>query len=400
MLGYISSTRKKSCKQCVKAKRRCDLGYPCCKRCFSKSLDCAYPNASVREAEVVIRQRTPDLAPLTQVGDNDLLADLQPAGPEIDPAILQVSTSDSNSSSSPESWSDVVGDWEKEQEGRQRQALYWKRSQEPAISTHILPKIWAPSWLNEEQLLFMVSRMRSFVPTLAFTGSNMFIHSALYKSHQPTAFQDSISLSALYLAKTKQNTPILARSIEEKINGLIANSNEWSLQEHLAAVQALIVYQIIRLFDGDLIQAGIAAKHNRLLELWTAHLWKRSFAEPIPFSKPWDAWVFYESLRRTVMMSVFMRGGWNALTQDGLCDQVPVLARLPLSKGDGFWNIGEEEFEKRVAGVDGRDQLISYGDFSLNWMPGDDMEGLTEFHRLLLAPCRGHLDPRLYLDGM
>ncbi|KAL5372698.1 hypothetical protein DPSP01_013315 [Paraphaeosphaeria sporulosa] len=398
MLGYISSTRKKSCKQCVKAKRRCDLGYPCCKRCFSKSLDCAYPN-SVREAEVVIRQRTPDLAPLDHVGDNDLIG-LQPVGCDFDLAILQVSTSDSKSSSSPESRSNIAEDRE-EQDATNRQALYWKSSKEPAVSRQMLPKIWAPSWLNEDQLLFMVSRMRSFVPTLAFTGANTFIHTALYKSHQPTAFQDSISLSALYLAKTKQNAPILIRSIDEKINGLIARSNGWSLQEHLAAVQALIVYQIIRLFDGDLGQAGTAARQNHLLELWTAHLWKRSFAEPIAFSKPWDAWVFYESLRRTVMISVFMRGSWNALTQGGLCDQVPVLARLPLSKGDGFWDIREEEFDRRVARVDGRDQLVAYGDFSLSWKPGeDDVGGLTEFQRLLLAACRGHMDPRLYLDGM
>ncbi|KAF2440278.1 hypothetical protein P171DRAFT_97981 [Karstenula rhodostoma CBS 690.94] len=399
MLGYISSTRKKSCKQCVKAKRRCDLGYPCCKRCFSKSLDCAYPNASVREAEVVIRQRTPDLAPLDHAGDNELVG-VQPVGCEFDPATLHVSTSDSNSSSSPESWNDIVGDKENGENGWTRQAQYWKRSQEPAVSRQMMPKIWAPSWLSEEQVLFMVSKVRGFVPTLAFSGANVFIHTALYKSHQPTAFQDSISLSALYLAKTKQNAPILIRSIDEKINGLVASSNGWSLQEHLAAVQALIVYQIIRLFDGDLGQAGAAARHNRLLELWAAHLWKRSFAEPVAFSKAWDAWVFYESLRRTVLMSVFMRGCWSALIQDGLCDQVPVLARLPLSKGDGYWNIGEDEFERRVAGVDGRDQLIAYGDFSLSWKLGDDVGALSEFQRLLLAGCKGHMDPRLFLDGM
>ncbi|KAL5390144.1 hypothetical protein PMIN02_007096 [Paraphaeosphaeria minitans] len=367
---HILDTRKKSCKQCVKAKRRCDLGYSCCKRGFSKSLDCAYPNASVREAEVVIRQRTPDLAPLGHVGDSNLIG-LQPAGCDFDPAILPVSTLDSNPSSSPESWSDVVRDGEKEQDARNRQVLFWERGQEPAVSRQVLPKMWAPSWLNEDQLLFM-----------------------------PTAFQDSISLSALYLAKTKQNAPILTKSIDGKINALIARSNGWSLQEHLAAVQALIVYQIIRLFDGDLGQAGTAARQNQLLELWTAHLWKRSFTQPIAFSKSWDAWVFYESLRRTVMISVFMRGGWNALTQHGLCDQVPVLARLPLSKGDGFWKVGEEEFDRRAAWVDGRDQLIAYGDFSQDWKPGEDVGELTEFQRLLLAACRGHTDPRLYLDGM
>lgn len=411
MLGYISSTRKKSCKQCVKAKRRCDLGFPCCKRCFSKALDCTYPNAAVREAEVIIRQQTPDLAPLPHASDSDLVSGLQPTHTEaFDPAILQVPDSNSGSGSGSER-DEIVAAGNGRNGTAVRsvhvrgggtssaagQALLWRRSQEPAVSRTLLPKIWAPSWLNEEQVLFMISRLRSFVPTLAFTGSNPFIHAHLYKTTQPPAFQDSMALSALYLAKTKQNAGILASAIDQKIKAMVAAAKTWSLHEHLAAVQALITYQLIRLFDGDLGLQASAARQNRLLELWTAQLWKRSFAEPIAFSRPWDAWVFYESLRRTVMMSVFTRGGWSAVTQDGLCDQVPVLARLPVSKGDGFWDIGEEEFERRVEGSEGRDQLISYGDFSLSWMPGDDLEKLSEFQRLLLAPCRGALDTRLYL---
>jgi hypothetical protein len=408
MLGYISSTRKKSCKQCVKAKRRCDLGYPCCKRCFSKSLDCAYPNAAVREAEVVIRQQTPDLAPFTHIGDHDLLSGLQPTQTEpFGPALLHISDSSSGSGSGPEDEENVVREsgppgyvgYRGGRDGGVGQ-VFWTRSQEPRVSRQLLPKIWAPSWLNEEQVLFMVSRLRSFVPTLAFTGSSPFIHSHLYKSTQPAAFQDSMALSALYLARTKQNTGVLINSINQKIDGLIVGSRSWTLQEHLAAVQALVIYQLIRLLDGDMGVQAAAARQNRLLEMWTAQLWKRSFADPVAFSKPWDAWVFYESLRRTVMISVFLRGGWSALTQDGLCDQVPVLARLPMSKGHGFWDMEEEEFERQLIGADGRDQLIAYGDFSLEWIPGDDLNKLSEYQRLLLAPCRGAQDTRLYLDGM
>ena len=411
MLGYISSTRKKSCKQCVKAKRRCDLGFPCCKRCFSKALDCAYPNAAVREAEVIIRQQTPDLAPLPHASDNDIVAGLQPTHTEaFDPAILQISESRSGSGSSPDrdeyvaagnrrndtsvGYGDAVGGIDSAA-GR---AFLWKRSQAPSIDRSLVPKIWAPTFLNEDQVFFLISRLRSFVPTLAFTGSNPFIHAHLYSATQPAAFQDSIALSALYLAKTKQNAGILTNAINQKIDALVASRRTWSLHEHLAAVQALITYQLIRLFDADLGLQAPAARQNRLLELWTAQLWKRSFAEPLTFARPWDAWVFYESLRRTVMMSVFTRGGWSALTQDGLCDQVPVLARLPLSKGDEFWDIGAEEFESRTRGAEGADQLVSYGDFSLSWTPGDDLRGLSEYQRLLLAPCRGAADARLCVE--
>ncbi|KAJ5773679.1 hypothetical protein N7457_008575 [Penicillium paradoxum] len=38
------STRKKSCRKCVQAKARCDLGNPKCKRCTVRSIICEYPS--------------------------------------------------------------------------------------------------------------------------------------------------------------------------------------------------------------------------------------------------------------------------------------------------------------------------------------------------------------------
>src|SRR5688572_28731509 len=127
MLGYISSTRKKSCYACVKAKRRCDLGYPFCKRCGIKGYDCKYPNATPRDssrasgdvpAEVVIRQTTPDIAPLASV-DRSSSADLSfinfsTSDVDIDPFLFQTSdSSGSGSGSSPEDFGDfqLHDDW-------------------------------------------------------------------------------------------------------------------------------------------------------------------------------------------------------------------------------------------------------------------------------------------------
>lgn len=385
MLGYISSTRKKSCRQCVKAKRRCDLGFPCCRRCFTKSLDCAYPNASVREAEVVIRQTTPDLAPVT---NTTALGPPEPppAPSSIDPILLQ----SPDATSSPES--------DKSCENTQAQPC-GEHCYEPRVPKQLLPQLWAPSYLNREQVLFSVSAMWNFVPALAHAGHNAFIHEKLYRDHQPPAYQDSCSLSALYLAKTKQNIPILTKSIDSKIAALVAASPTWTLTEHLAAVQALIIYQVIRLFDADLAQQPRAAGQNRLLENWTARLWKRFLREPpatASFATPFAAWVFAESVRRTVLMSVFLRGGWSCVTRDGVCDQVPLLARLPLSRDDSLWSTDEELFaaQHRCMG----ECLVAYGDYGLEWKPGrDDPKQLSDYQRLLLVPCRGGDDPRLLI---
>jgi hypothetical protein len=46
VLVHRSSTRRKACTRCVKAKRRCNLTLPACSRCRTRSLDCIYVRSS------------------------------------------------------------------------------------------------------------------------------------------------------------------------------------------------------------------------------------------------------------------------------------------------------------------------------------------------------------------
>ncbi|KAF2658560.1 hypothetical protein K491DRAFT_259518 [Lophiostoma macrostomum CBS 122681] len=369
MLGYISSTRKKSCQACVKAKRRCDLGYPICKRCLTKGLHCKYPNASVCNAEVVVRQTTPDLT-LAEVIVNGS-SDLNPDDSTLDPIFSQFNDL---------SQSNVIT----------------KHVLPPTILESLLPQIWEPRILNQQQVSRIVNELCHIVPTMALTGKTMFMHRELYKDFQPTAYQDLCGLSALYTVKTSKNIPILAASIDAKISALMASSSTWCLTEHLAAVQALMIYQIIRLFDPSLQLQAVADKQNSLLELWTATLWKRSFNEADPFNNDcYISWAFQESLRRTVLMSVFMRGAWCALTNNGLCEQVPIMGRLPLTREIKLFESSAEEWAQNTPCTDPRSGLIAYGDLSVTWTHDSDPDGLDDFERILLAACRGDDDPRL-----
>ncbi|KAF2643489.1 hypothetical protein P280DRAFT_394167 [Massarina eburnea CBS 473.64] len=395
MLGYISSTRKKSCRQCVKAKRRCDLGYPCCKRCFTKALDCAYPNASVREAEVIIRQATPDLAlpptTATSASSGASGGGIRLHMEEIDPALLQAfsDSSASASGSRPEKSLDfesipIAHPWP--------QQIY-RRPRTTPPQRPLVPHFSSPTFLNDPQVIFLISGMCAFVPALAYNGHNTFIHSHLYEEQQPSAYQDSVAISALYMVKTQKNITVLAKSMDAKIAALIASSHSWTLEEHLAAVQALITYQLIRLFDPTMNLQSSAIPHNHLLAVWTAHLWKRSFAHPLTLPDCHASWVFYESLRRTVMISVFLRGAWSCVTRGGLCDQVPVLARLPLTTDDKLWVENKNMFESRTPCRKKAEALVAYGEWSARW--DGDPRNLSDFQRLLLVACRGQEDPRL-----
>lgn len=408
MLGYISGTRKKSCYGCVKAKRRCDLGYPICKRCCVKGYDCKYPSASPRDlstessgavpAEVVIRvESAPDLEPpLTSVADSSTelsLINFNTSDSIVDPFLLRASDS-IGSSASPESFEfndfHVHDDWNIE--------IPRPMPRLPLTRT-LLPEIVVPAFLSQAQTLFIISNLQAFVPSMAYSGTTIFLHKDLYRTHEPPAIEDCVAISALYMTKTARNQHILANTITSKISSLTAESGTWTLAQHLAAVQALIIYQVIRLFDPDLNLQDAAAPQNALLEFWSAHLWKRSFTCTQSFPSSYASWTFHESLRRTIMMSVFVRCAWSCLTCGGLASQVSVVARLPVTKDLQAWDCGtEEEWKVRPVGWLGEEGgVMSYGNMADCWNKERRVEELGSFGKILMAACRGKDDPRLLL---
>ena len=411
MLGYISSTRRKSCTCCVKAKRRCDLGYPFCKRCFLRDLDCNYPNAArttARNAEVVIRQTTPDITPpdisaACSVNDYNIpTKQVDEIDVNIEPILLQSGSSSDLDSSSPEA---------RQKELKWKSAWFQDEVSTPRydvapamqICRPLMPDVVVPVQLNERQVMVVTEGLRTFIASMAYSGTTHFLHQNLYPDHQmqPQAYQDCVAISALYMGRNARNERILVNSINTKISTLIGESVNWSLTEHLAAVQALIIYQIIRLFDPSLGAQEQALKHNPLLERWSATLWKRFFSETPSFPDPYSSWVFKESVRRTILVSVFTRCGWNAFTKGGMASQVHILARLPLTRDIGKWNHHPEDWGNRLGWqerlLSEEEGLVSYGDMSQNWRHEKDVEALGGFGKLLLAPCRGRDDPRLLI---
>ena len=408
-MHYISATRKKSCTVCVKSKRRCDLEFPFCRRCAVKGLDCTYPTPSPgRDRRVVVRQTSPEQRPgeaSVEVGDFGAAGLLPFDGADTDlsqqdgrpllsaPLSVSASSSSSLTGSSPD-----PGSWQDELAVSASLLLDSVAFEQPQLQTcrTLWPEITAPSYLNDGQVRYVLQALRAFVPSMAYTGSTPFLHQNLWQRCQPEAYQDCVSLSGLYLCKTSANTPLITNSIDAKIARLRATSRSWDLVEHLAAVQTLIIYQIIRLFDTSLNDQAQAQKHNFLLETWAAHLWKRSFNEPAMPANCYETWVFNESLRRTIMISVFVRCAWSLYTRDGLADQVPVLARIPFTRDLQAWKSAPEEWNnKTLPELLEDDGLTSYMDFTQQWTHEKEVETLDSFGKLLMAACLGRDDPRL-----
>ncbi len=66
---------------------------------------------------------------------------------------------------------------------------------------------------------------------------------------------------------TENNKLTVFHIMEAKVAELIYESNEasWSIAENLAGVQALILVQIIQLFDGDIRQRHLAEQNEVVL---------------------------------------------------------------------------------------------------------------------------------------
>ena len=114
-------------------------------------------------------------------------------------------------------------------------------------------------------------------------GSNPFIHPRLYQTRFPRCILDAYTALSSYLHKTATNEQIVFRIIEDRAKRLVEehtvfnDSSPGSVGrgsmpldslEHLARVQALLMYQLISLYDGDIRLRHLAETHIPVLSSW------------------------------------------------------------------------------------------------------------------------------------
>ncbi|KAK1241170.1 hypothetical protein MKX08_001144 [Trichoderma sp. CBMAI-0020] len=183
-----------------------------------------------------------------------------------------------------------------------------------------------------------------------------FIHAHLYKDDLPSCIQNAFTATAAYFAKTAANKGLILRIIEGHCNALL-DQLEASLDvgedtiasstfHHLARTQTLLIYQIIRLFDGDIRSRAQAENSMEFLLSWASQLWESaskdaalaiyekvsmttsvttgrcsnvsdSNAFRVDGSVPalWRAWYVAESIRRTYVAIIFVQGMYQTLKQ-------------------------------------------------------------------------------------
>lgn len=100
------------------------------------------------------------------------------------------------------------------------------------------------------------------------------MHRHLYKDNMPRVVLQAFTTCVLYTNRSDTNRGMILRVLHENVADLLQSATSMATpQEKMARIHALMIYQSIRLFDGDLYLAHQAEKDNPLLESWLGELY-------------------------------------------------------------------------------------------------------------------------------
>jgi hypothetical protein len=240
-----------------------------------------------------------------------------------------------------------------------------------AIDSHT-PRVIASLPLPEvssmplPRLKYAANQFKSYPSVLLTTGRLPYYNPLLYNptssiqtSHLmplPLQIQDLHCIASLYNSRTPATELTVHAILESKTAQLLA-LQQTSLLDRLAAIQALILYQTVRL-------RAAGERGEPILEAWTTELQRRcreilpTSSEPNTLTPPPDLglevgnpsdpdtpfnyWLFAESVRRTIVTSLMLRGVYALLKQvwcslSRAVQSVPWTAQRALWEAESGW---------------------------------------------------------------
>lgn len=146
----------------------------------------------------------------------------------------------------------------------------------------------------------------------------------------------------MYSSKTKTSGPVILRCIESYVEDLLRSDPPSTIQERLAHTQALLLYHIIRLLDGDLRSRAQAERQLSNLDDSVDALLpyiefdidgpgkgQLSLYPLAPTKAFWTNWILQESARRTLLFSLYFLQAYRIIAgiQPALCDGRSAMCR-------------------------------------------------------------------------
>ncbi|KAI1488263.1 hypothetical protein F5X96DRAFT_94718 [Biscogniauxia mediterranea] len=349
MASNSGSSRQKSCNACVKGKRRCDKKTPSCGRCIKKRHLCIYagqidkpPFDDSADAARALDTFTDPTS--TSSGDDFVL----------DPTSFSASL-EANLSLSPNTtfqfgsaFDALMGNvphvglndssWHSPCHllSHPQPQMSPVPAPDPAEKTLTITDYLKMSQMCDDyepwqladpsiKIAFTMSVFKKFHTGFAQNNCTAFLHRYLYKDKMPRCILQVFSMCLLYTNQTEANRGPLLRILHMNVTELkeMAGGTSLTPQEKLARVHALLFYQTIRMFDGDITLGQEADDDMALLESWNTELCKMrdNLDELVTMdhdicNKPpesWERWIFAESLRKTCIIGFSLKTFWDLL---------------------------------------------------------------------------------------
>ena len=377
MLKHAESN---ACIACAKSKRKCGRQMPSCARCADKGRSCVYPPSRHRVAS----------------SSRPLLSDaLRYSVPRVEDELLAEAAGNTSSRTADLMFVDdfmldlafplMDGDFAAPLSLNQTHRA-------PATNSDwfLAPETWrifhrvdtsddVP--IGRAEMKKYVAVLQSWLERWATTGSNPFIHSCLYSANSPTCVQVAYATLASYIHRTPANTDTVLQIVEDRSNDLLrengailvkVGAEEWAdgeeqdvdLFAQLTRLHALIVYQIIGLFDGDIRSRHIAEGRMAIQNSWAGkllHSAAKVFSNthavamhlggclPMPSTYSqhlWYLWILSESVRRTWLVAAGLPPVYSALQQRWAACPGGVM----YTNRSGLWNAASAtEWEKQCS---------------------------------------------------
>ena len=428
--------RRKSCGACVRAKRRCDLGRPACARCSQLHIRCRYSGPSTalsargnsRPEGASSKGSESSIASELLDGSQDLI---RASSYEICPDLLEPDgfVAQTNGITLPVSGDSTRNSVETffgpdglNTLGMAASAVFdlggsTTFSSELALNTSISPSLLsAPKTkpapddfasIVSKRLQYTMDELARAPGRMVYDNGTPWCHKSLYGDEMPRSMQDAQACCALYLSKKSTNTSSIVRTIEARAQDVADGSLPPAprLLDVLARTHALLLYQIMRVFDNDLTlhayTAGGVDTVSVPLETAVLQLQDHLHRHP-PRSAPaelplyplstarafWTSWVQYESARRTVVVASVVAQLYRRIR--GLAGAVPCDAALWWCKWTASARLWEAEdaADFCLAWRRGKREPVTVAEF-LDALAEAEADDIDVYGRMLLTPLLG-----------
>ncbi|KAL7945810.1 hypothetical protein V8C42DRAFT_44733 [Trichoderma barbatum] len=331
-----SPSWRKACLPCAHAKRRCDKHLPACQRCAEKKVSCQYPSGrpyARRSVQMPTTAESSGPGPLHSLrhpgaeqtatpGHLEASTDSSETGTDEELPTLDLGCPGSNDTQvANSSWFLQIDTW----------TIY------PLDVAHHNEN----SSARMSDLTQFIQTIRKWLFQWVRDAHCPFLHRQLYSdSGLPTCLQNAFAAVVLYESKNDKTEEIVMGIIEEKANTVLNEPSfvrdsgasappSLGTAEQLARVQALSIYQIIRLFDGDIRQRAQAEALIPTLQGWNSKLWESAnmdacletsfgfgglFSQGLsangvhdPSGRQWRNWLLAESVRRIWLVGNYVQ---------------------------------------------------------------------------------------------